>query len=1016
MRTHGTRWITLQSIFAFTALLAVATAHGQVNINVTAANSVNNNIYSVNFAAGSTIVLNTDQKSLFSVQSLVFIPNNDPNANPPIFTLDLLAADNQKGSILRYAGDFTGSPPSTVGTVVSTAIQYPTGLSVDAAGDLFVVNDAPGHSPQPQVWVLPANGPGGFGNAMLIDSTHFVALQATVETLLAGTAIAGDPTKCTSGPRPLVCPGDLLVLTSNPAAVLLYQGNGSGTGPLLPSGPTTTLISQCPSNPPAGNCIPIGTVPAGITVWPFDNNGMSNNSLLISTQSGPIQQYSFSGGSITQSTFYAGLPNTLYKIKTGYQGGLPRAFVVQSSGNHGSVFELGPQNVSTDPITLLGTVTAGVAAPRGIAVSNAAQALASSCQTGSGCNLLGGLVGGQVKNVLTHLVGGNIPGGSLQGNIVEDVCIVPTEPRKPGPNGACNDATVLVNQVCPGYDNTGRSLFIPGYLCAGPGGFALIKTLTTHAQNNQDNRGKFESEFNGTYVQNSEDTSQLLHGVSSSCQPGGAAFAGFAWAPLAGEGTIVEGSSMVDLPSGCGSGHNGTGYTSLWAIGLALDTTATELQAPLPMPLWNFAQTKYNNLKQTISNMTPSNITQNISTELVNTSYPLNSGIPGCIDQSLSNFVSGTTDPLPQQTADFQNAANLLSNIDIQFNTTCDYIVTNNPGSFTESSSPVVLNPSGQNRSRLANLYYTINTEILGNPATANWPPPVSISVSVSPQLVANTGATTVSWALNDSSVVPLTPCTLSSNDPTFNALYPPGSPQLSPTGSGSLPDGPWTAAGVSYSYTLTCPVPVGTVKTGNTMSVSTHLTIWPAVLVTTSAQSVTVGNSVLIDWTPPAAATGCTLISNGHGILSGTTTPSGPTPYVASYQAAQADVASGVTFTANCTAGASPGVASITVNAVSQAIVVSVSPSPVGDDGYPAQVTWTPPAGATGCTLSGNGRGALSGTLQVGGPATGAPNYATYRSTEADPTRNGGIVTFTATCTAGASPGSAHLTVRESP
>jgi hypothetical protein len=99
----------------------------------------------------------------------------------------------------------------------------------------------------------------------------------------------------------------------------------------------------------------------------------------------------------------------------------------------------------------------------------------------------------------------------------------------------------------------------------------------------------------------------------------------------------------------------------------------------------------------------------------------------------------------------------------------------------------------------------------------------------------------------------------------------------------------------------------------------------------------------------------------------------------------------------------------------VSPAIVVSV-PSPAGDDGFKVQVTWTPPAGATGCTLSGNGTGTLSGTLNVAGPATGASNNATYKTTEEDPRRNGGIVTFTAICTAGASSGSAQLTVNESP
>jgi hypothetical protein len=308
-------------------------------------------------------------------------------------------------------------------------------------------------------------------------------------------------------------------------------------------------------------------------------------------------------------------------------------------------------------------------------------------------------------------------------------------------------------------------------------------------------------------------------------------------------------------------------------------------------------------------------------------------------------------------------------------------------------------------------LYYTINTDILGNPAPAAWPPPVSVSASASPQAVAANTSAKLAWGLNG-----IASCNISTTDPDYTTYNGPSTASA----SGSFTLGPWAHYG-TFSYTFACPVPAGTVNRAlhnnmDVMTVSAHLTIWQAVMVTTSAQSVTVGNSVQIDWTPPAAATGCVLTSNGVGTLSGTTTPSGSTPYVASYQAAQADIASGVTFTATCTSGASPGSASIAVNAaVSPAIVVSVSQSPVGDDGFKVQVTWTPPAAATGCTLSGNGTGTLSGTTHVS-PATGTPNIATYKTTETDPTRNGGIVTFSATCTAGASPGNAQLTVSESP
>jgi hypothetical protein len=884
--------VTLRPILALGALLATAQVHGQQNINVTAANSITNTIYSVTFAppGGSTTVLNTDEKSLYSLQSLVFVPNNNLNVNPPTFTFDLLAADNQNGKILRYSGDFSGSPPTTKGTVISQAasIIYPTGLSVDLGGDLYVVNDAPGHSPLPQVWVLPANPSGGFNNAVPIDKTSFGKLQATLETLIVGTPLGSAAN-----------PGDLLVLTSNPAAVLKYSGS-NGNGPQGAAAPTT-LIGQCPAAP---ICIPAGTVPGGMAVWPADN------SLLITTESGgKILRYSFSGTPTQLPDFADGLPSGLYKIKTGYQSGFARAFVAQSGpGNHGSILELGP-TLSDPSIQLLDNVTSGVQAPEGIAVTNAVQAPANTCQQSKGgCDLLGG-------NLLLHTVVPGLAGsGILVGNIVENVCVVPTDLRITQ-FGTCTGHTQSVNAVCPGWDNT-NNLVIPDTLCGSSGitrqGYALIKTLTAHDQ------------FNGTYVANSASTDEVLPnpngdgmvGGNPGCGPGpvmnSLPIGTLAWAPLSGEGTVLESPDMLDVTGGCGSIHGGTDGVSLWGVGLALNTSATELQSPLSMPLWNFGQTKYSDLTQTINNMTSNgNINSaTVSQELYNNGHsPL-----GCLDVSLADYANATNPSIdtfnsPQWIADMQNAANLLTNADATNNTTCDSIVYNNLASFQESSTPLVLNPSGQLRSRLANLYYTINTLILENPAAGTWPLPLSVSAS------PTTGATaTLSW--NISSVA--SNCSLTSSDGFYTGT--------SVSGTGALSVTP-QVSGSPVAYTITCTVPSGTMVGGQNPT-STSVTAY--------------------------------------------------------------------------------------VTSPLQPIVVNVNPSGVGGGGS-VQVTWTPAAGAMGCMLSSNGQGTFSaGTTTVSGPTTGAAYTATYKSVEEDSESNGGIVTFTATCTTGASPGSAQITVGE--
>src|SRR5262249_18790682 len=166
-------------------LLASTTIHGQ-NINVTAANSSNDAIYSVAFSGsgGSITILNTDGGSLHNLTSLVFYPNT------ATFQLDLLAADNG-GAIVRYPGDFHPGSPTT-GTVVFAAggsgPQNPDGLSTDAAGNLFVVNSKSGSTSNPQLWVLPTDNAGGFLAPVQIDS-NYGSSEVLDDTLIVATTI-----------------------------------------------------------------------------------------------------------------------------------------------------------------------------------------------------------------------------------------------------------------------------------------------------------------------------------------------------------------------------------------------------------------------------------------------------------------------------------------------------------------------------------------------------------------------------------------------------------------------------------------------------------------------------------------------------------------------------------------------------------------------------------------------------------------------------------------------------------
>ena len=209
----------------------------------------------------------------------------------------------------------------------------------------------------------------------------------------------------------------------------------------------------------------MGTLPGGLAFWPADN------SLLISTARGTILQYHLTP-SETPATFVSGLGNGQFKIKTGIQFGVPYAYVANNNG--GDILQFGGSG-QVPPLPtgqLLATVTVGVQHPQGLAVTNAAYALLSSCQNQqtNGCDLLGG-------RVITHNVPTNLSLAGA-GNVLEDVCVVPVDPRLAQPGSSCTTA-LAVSTVCAGFSST---TVIPASLCGSSGptgkGFALVKTLT----------------------------------------------------------------------------------------------------------------------------------------------------------------------------------------------------------------------------------------------------------------------------------------------------------------------------------------------------------------------------------------------------------------------------------------------------------------------------------------------------------------------------------------------------------
>ena len=156
------------------ALLATDELLAQ-SLRVTAANSsAPNAVYDVLFSPAGTTLLNSNGRAMGSLRALAFVPGATGGA-------DLVVADTGAGSIVRYVAP-TGTPTESSVLVWSAASnvpgpQHPDGLSVDAAGDLYVTTT----QPQSSLWVLrpSAAAAGGFLAPLLLDS-HFAGMGRTV--------------------------------------------------------------------------------------------------------------------------------------------------------------------------------------------------------------------------------------------------------------------------------------------------------------------------------------------------------------------------------------------------------------------------------------------------------------------------------------------------------------------------------------------------------------------------------------------------------------------------------------------------------------------------------------------------------------------------------------------------------------------------------------------------------------------------------------------------------------------
>jgi hypothetical protein len=687
LRASGIDTVTL----ALVALLATTSVPAQT-LRVTATNSsAPNAVYDVLFGPGQTTLLNADGNTFKSFRSAVFVPNAASAGT------DLLVADTSGGSIVRYTGP-TGTPPIASTPVWSVASyvpgpQRPDGMSVDAAGNLYVVTN----SPAPQIWVLKPSptAPGGYAAPLLLDC-KFAGweVDALVETVVVPATLpaAVQAALASNG----IHAGDLLALVADNdfdprdthERITLFDYSALSiqkflSDPRYPIKPPSIALRE-PQFPTTSS--PGSPLPTGMDLWPVDG------SLLIATNKGTILQYTLSGSG-TASTFWTASSATTFaaiacgasscpfhKLRTGAQADTAYAFVTQSTGNTtGNILQFAVPLATPTPYGGFGFTTpaASVASsassnsfstggsPSGLALAHASVvvAAAADCASAAGCDPTGGL-----SHVILPGPAGVGPQG-VHGNIIEQTCIV-TDTRLKS-DGTC-PGTLDIAAQCPGF----AANLIPPTMCGASGPhanqFAVVQTIANGVD-----------DVPGILVQTMQNPDALIPGTAPTpdCEPQMA----LGWAPRLGsdEGTIPEGAAVVDITGYCDKAGGSTRGNSIWTIGGVLSPVVSSRR-----DLVRFANDKLVNLGKTIKSGNVDRPVQGVlDVCLITSALFLNTGHYACAARNVWE---------------------------------CDKLVANSAKSF--GSSPNNPNPYGDIRGRLGNLFYTINTRIQHNPPNPIWP------------------------------------------------------------------------------------------------------------------------------------------------------------------------------------------------------------------------------------------------------------------------------------------------------
>jgi hypothetical protein len=352
------------------ALAAFAAPLHAQELAIYAPSASNNQLSLVNFdSAPNVVAVNIDANERKSLRSIVIREDQSSGVN-------LILADTLAAEVLWYAdpliapaqagqGQLIGSPSIAPGPAL------PDGLSLNPNRDLFAVSSGTGNASQKtaELWVYPAGcvgsgcRPGGYSNPVKLSGPITIniagsgpAVPVTLD-LLEETRVA----TATTGS---VVAGDLLILSSQPAALIRLPG--AGAAPLagaLPV-PQVLIYPDSATGVPARKKFPAGAEPGGFAFAP-------GGRLLVTTSTGSVLSYDTTGLRAVNASgapvdFASGLGNGKFKIAVAVQRGIQRALIANRNGG-----ELVRFDISTAPTgQLSGSVKQGLQFPVAVAATN----------------------------------------------------------------------------------------------------------------------------------------------------------------------------------------------------------------------------------------------------------------------------------------------------------------------------------------------------------------------------------------------------------------------------------------------------------------------------------------------------------------------------------------------------------------------------------------------------------------------------------------------------------------------